>query len=66
MTTILLLRTWNMGKLEINKSCEVSELTGKKIPNSIVYSVDEVDGDNLDCFATLLDAKKYVKEFIGG
>ena len=62
---ILVLKTWTMGELAITKSCEVSELTGKKIPNSIVYSVDEIDGDNLNCFGTLADAKKYAREYIG-
>ena len=62
---ILVLRTWVIGELAITKSCEISELTGKKIPNSIVYSVDEIDGENLDCFGTLADAKKYVREYIG-
>lgn len=63
-TEILVLNTWNIGELAITKSCLVSALTGKKIPNSIVYTVDEIDGDNLDCFSTLADAKKYVKEYI--
>ena len=64
--SILVLKTWNMGKLAITKSCEVSDLTGKRIPNSIVYSVDEFEGDNLNCFGTLAEAKKYAKEFIEG
>ena len=62
---ILVLKTWTMGELAITKSCGISELTGKKIPNSIVYSVDEIDGDNLECFGTLADAKKYAREYIG-
>ena len=49
----------------ITKSCEVSALTGKRIPNSVVYSVDEFEGDNLNCFGTLAEAKKYAREFIG-
>lgn len=63
---ILILKTWTTGKLAITKSCLVSDLTGKRIPNSVVYSVDEIDGDNLDCFGTLAEAKKYAKEFIEG
>ena len=64
-TTILVLHTWIIGKLAITKSCEVSNWTNKRIPNSIVYSVDEIDGDNLDCFGTLADAKKYAREYLG-
>lgn len=65
-TSILILNTWTIGELVITKSCEVSALTGKKIPNSIVYSVDEFEGDNLNCFRTLAEAKKYAREYIGG
>lgn len=64
--SILILKTWVIGELVITKSCGVSELTGKRIPNSIVYSVDEFEGDNLDCFGTLAEAKKYAREFIEG
>jgi hypothetical protein len=64
--SILVLKTWTTGELAITKSCLVSDLTGKRIPNSIVYSVDEIDGDNLNCFGTLDEAKKYVREFIEG
>lgn len=64
--SILVLKTWVIGELVITKSCGVSELTGKRIPNSIVYSVDEFEGDNLDCFGTLAEAKKYAREFIKG
>lgn len=62
---ILILKTWTIGELVITKSCGVSALTGKRIPNSVVYSVDEFEGDNLNCFGTLAEAKKYVREFIG-
>ena len=64
-TLILVLKTWVMGEIVITKSCEVSALTGKKIPNSTVYSVDEFEGDNLNCFGTLAEAKKYAREYIG-
>ena len=64
-TEILVLNTWTMNTIAITKSCLVSALTKKKIPNSIVYTVDEIDGDNLDCFGTLADAKKYAKEYLG-
>ena len=64
-TLITVLNTWTIGELAITKSCEVSEFTGKRIPNSIVYSVDEIDGDNLDCFGTLAEARKYAKEYLG-
>lgn len=64
MTEIVLERTWKINdKLEINKSYLISELTGKKIPNSVVYAVDEIDGDNLNCFKTLKEARKYAKEW---
>ncbi|MBO7736146.1 MAG: hypothetical protein J6S67_26480 [Methanobrevibacter sp.] len=63
-TEILILNTWTIGELVITKSCEVSALTGKRIPNSIVYSVDEFEGDNLNCFGTLAEAKKYAREYI--
>lgn len=66
MTTIEVLRTWNMGELVITKTCEVSELTGKKVPDSIVYCVDEFEGDNLNCFGTLAEAKKYAREYLEG
>ena len=65
-TEILILNTWTIGELVITKSCEVSALTGKRIPNSIVYCVDEFEGDNLNAFRTLAEAKKYAREYIGG
>ena len=63
MTDIVLERTWIINGLEINKSYEVSCLTGKKIPDSVVYSVDEIDGDNLNCFKTLKEAREYAKNY---
>lgn len=63
MTEIKVERTWLVNGLMICKSCEVSCLTGKKIPNSTIYSVDEIDGDNLNCFKTFAEAKRYAKEF---
>lgn len=63
MTDIVLERTWIVNGLEINKSYEVSCLTGKKIPDSVVYSVDEIDGDNLNCFKTLKEAREYAKNY---
>lgn len=63
MTDIVLERTWIVNGLEINKSYLVSEYDGKKIPNSVVYAVDEIDGDNLNCFKTLKEARKYAKEY---
>ena len=65
-TSILILNTWTIGELVITKSCEVSDWTGKRIPNSVVYCVDEFEGDNLNCFGTLAEAKKYAREYIGG
>ena len=63
MTDIVLERTWIVNGLEINKSYLVSCLTGKKIPDSVVYAVDEIDGDNLNCFKTLKEARAYTKEY---
>ena len=39
MTDLVLEKTWIVNGLEINKSYEVSCLTGKKIPDSVVYAV---------------------------
>ena len=64
---IMIEKTWTVNNkhfrdpLCITKSYLVSELTGKKIQNSVVYSVDEFEGDNLNCFATLKEAKEYAK-----
>ena len=63
MTDIVLERTWIVNGLEINKSYLVSEYDGKKIPNSVVYAVDEIDGDNLNCFKTLKEAREYAKNY---
>lgn len=57
-------RTWKVNdKLEINKTYLVSEWTGKKIPDSVVYSVDEIDGENLNCFKTLKEARAFAKNY---
>ena len=29
----------------------------------VVYSVDEFEGDNLDCFKTLKEARQYAKNY---
>lgn len=63
MTDIVEERVWNVNGLLITKSYEVSALTGKKIPDSVAYSVDEIDGDNLNCFKTLKEARAYAKEY---
>ena len=63
MTDLVLEKTWIINGLEINKSYEVSCLTGKKIPDSVVYAVDEIDGDNLECFATLKEARAFAKNY---
>ena len=63
MGKIIIERTWTVNNLIITKSHLVSELTGKKIANSVVYSVDEFDGDNLNCFRTLREAKDYARNY---
>lgn len=63
MADIILERTWIVNGLQINKTYLVSCFTGKKIPDSVVYSVDEIDGDNLDCFKTLKEARAYAKNY---
>jgi hypothetical protein len=67
MSKIIIENTWTVDNknyrdpLIITKTYLVSELTGKKIPDSVVYSVDEFEGDNLDCFKTLKEARAYAK-----
>lgn len=67
MSKIIIENTWTVDNknyrdpLIITKTYLVSELTGKRIPNSVVYSVEEFEGDNLDCFKTLKEAKAYAK-----
>ena len=69
MTKIIIENTWTVNNksfpdpLIITKSYLVSELTGKKIPDSTVYSVDEFMGDNLNCFKTLKEARAYAKNY---
>ena len=63
MNEIVVERTWIVNGLEINKSYEKSYFTGKKIPNTVVYTVDEPDGDNLNAFSTLKEARAYAKEY---
>ncbi len=63
MGKIIIERTWTVNNLIITNSHLVSELTGKKIADSVVYSVDEFDGDNLNCFKTLKEAKDYAKNY---
>lgn len=54
-------KTWKYDTVEINRSWEV-DFNGKK--HNPIYSVDEIDGDNINCFKTLKDAKKCVKEYL--
>ena len=69
MGKIIIENTWTVSNphfpdpLIITKSYLVSELTGKKIPDSVVYSVDEFMGDNLNCFKTLKEARAYAKSY---
>ena len=69
MSKIMIEKTWTVDNahcndpLIITKSYLISELTGKKIPNSTVYSVDEFEGDNLNCFKTLKEARAYAKSY---
>lgn len=66
-TTIVVERQWIINNsrykdpIFIYKTYLKSDYSGKKIPNSTVYSV-EYDDDNLDCFKTLAEARKYAKE----
>lgn len=67
MSKIIIEKTWTVNNphfrdpLIITKTYLKSEFTGKKISNSVVYSVEEFDGDNLNCFSTLKEAKNYAK-----
>ena len=69
MSKIIIEKTWTVDNsrfidpLIITKSYLVSDYDGKKIPNSVVYSVDEFEGDNLDCFKTLKEARQYAKNY---
>ena len=59
--TLIVERTWEVNGLLINKTWAVSQLTGKKY--DCIYTVDEKDGDNLNCFKTLKEAKAYAKNY---
>lgn len=69
MSKIIIEKTWTVDNsnfadpLIITKSYLVSDYDGKKIPNSVVYSVDEFEGDNLNCFKTLSEAKEYARTY---
>lgn len=62
MTDIIVERTWNVNGLTIVKTYETSCITGKKIPNSVVYSVEDEE-ESLDCFATLAEARAYARNY---
>ena len=53
------------GEIDVKLSpCSITvKRDGKKIPNSVVYSVDEFEGDNLNCFKTLKEARQYAKNY---
>lgn len=61
MTEIMIEKTWEINGLKISKTWEVSCLTGKKY--DCVYMVDEIDGDNLECFKTLKEAKEFARKY---
>lgn len=67
-TTIIVERHWIINNprykdpIFIYKTYLRSDYSGKKIPNSAVYSVEDGE-DNLDCFKTLAEARKYAKEY---
>ena len=69
MSKIIIENTWTVSNrkfvdpLIITKTYLVSDYDGKKIPNSVVYSVDEFMGDNLNCFKTLKEARQYAKSY---
>lgn len=69
MSKIIIEKTWTVDNsrfadpLIITKSYLVSDYDGKKIPDSVVYSVDEFEGDNLNCFKTLKEARQYAKNY---
>lgn len=68
MSKIMIEKTWAVNNknfadpLFITKSYLVSDYDGKKIPNSVVYSVDTME-DNLNCFKTLKEAREYAKNY---
>lgn len=68
MSKIMIEKTWTVNNknfadpLIITKSYLVSDYDGKKIPNSVVYSVDTME-DNLNCFKTLKEAREYAKNY---
>lgn len=68
MSKIIIENTWTVDNknfadpLIITKSYLVSDYDGKKIPNSVVYSVDTME-DNLNCFKTLKEARQYAKNY---
>lgn len=68
MSKIVVEKTWTINHSDyrdglcVCKSYLVSDLTEKKIPNSYVYSVDDIAGEcNLNCFKTFKEAKAYIK-----
>jgi hypothetical protein len=61
MTDIIVERIWEIDNLLIVKTYEQSCATGRRIPNSNIYSVEEVDGESLNCFRTFREAKAYIK-----
>ena len=67
-TTIVIERQWAVNNprckdpIYIYRTTLRSDYTGKIIPKSAVYSV-EYNGENLNCFKTLAEARKYAKEW---
>ena len=66
--TIIIEKTWVINNpryrdgLIITKTYLKSDLTGKKIPNSVIYSVD-FEEENLNCFKTFKEAKEFARNF---
>lgn len=66
-TKIVVERQWIINNprykdpIFIYKTYLRSDYSGKKIPNSTVYSV-EYGNDNSECFKTFAEARKYAKE----
>ena len=67
-TTIVIERQWTVNNphckdpIYIYRTTLRSDYTGKIIPGSAVYSV-ECNEENLNCFKTLAEARKYAKEW---
>lgn len=67
-TTIVIEKQWNVNNprckdpIYIYRTTLRSDYTGKIIPGSAVYSV-EYNEENLNCFKTLAEARKYAKEW---